>query len=196
MSDELVIPEVTPPARIPFREAKYFKAIQHARAVDLVVLHSAEVGETLDGAEALMTYCAANDRVASWHYAVDADSVTQSVLENDVAYHAPGANGRGIGIELCGRARQTTEEWMDDFSIRTLELAAWLTAGICIRRRIPADPVDVAGLLAGKRGITTHDAVSKAWKKSTHTDPGPHFPMDHFISRVRWWIGVSANATA
>lgn len=193
MDKQPLLPLVTPPASIPFRAAKYFKSMTHARPVDWIVIHAAEVGETLDGAEALMNYCAANDRVASWHYAVDADSITQSVLENDIAYHAPGANAKGIGIELCGRARQTRAEWFDSFSTRTLDLAAWLASGICVRLRIPADPVDMVGLLAGQRGITTHHATTLAWKKSTHTDPGQEFPMDHFIERVRYWIGVRVS---
>lgn len=200
------VPVVTPPVRIPFRQAKYFKSMTNTRAVDLVVIHSAENAETNQGAESLMILGAGGVVVrmpdgslkevkSSWHYAVDSNSITQSVLENDIAYHAPGANGRGIGIELCGWARQSPEEWMDDFSIKTLELAAWLTAGICIRHRLPADPLDKLGLLMGKKGITTHNAVSEAYKRSSHWDPGPHFPMGHFIDRVRWWIGVNASVS-
>jgi hypothetical protein len=45
--------------------------------------------------------------------------------------------------------------------------------------------VDVAGLLRGDRGITTHDAVSKAFKQSTHWDPGPGFPLADFANAVR-----------
>jgi hypothetical protein len=45
--------------------------------------------------------------------------------------------------------------------------------------------VDVAGLKAGKRGVTTHNNVSLAFKKSTHTDPGPNFPMSHYMDLVR-----------
>jgi N-acetyl-anhydromuramyl-L-alanine amidase AmpD len=188
------LPAATPPARIPFLQATWFTRPAAPRPIDLVVIHSAEVGEEMDGAEALMRRCAAPDaRRASWHYAVDADSVTQSVLETDRAWHAPGANSRAIGIEICGRARQTTEEWADDFSVKALELAAWLAAGICGRWGIPVAQVDEDGLKACRRGITTHAAVSRAFKMSDHWDPGPFFPMEHFMNRVTWWSTIGRS---
>jgi N-acetyl-anhydromuramyl-L-alanine amidase AmpD len=153
--------------------------------VGLVVIHSAEVGEDLGSAESLMRRCAVTDRVSSWHYAVDADSVTQSVREEDTAFHAPGANDSGVGIELAGTARQTAAEWDDTFSRATIARAAELAAAICARWSIPIEAVDAAGLLAGARGITTHAAVSKAFKRSTHTDPGPAFPLARFIELAR-----------
>lgn len=169
---------------IPFLQARHFKL--GPRKVDLVVIHSAEIGESLEGAEALMRSCATWDRVASWHYALDADSVTQSVHELDIAYHAPGANHNGVGIELAGRARQTAEEWQDAFSFRMLELCADLVASICARYTLPLVFVPRETLrLPGTRGITTHAEVSKAFGKSDHWDPGPHFPMAHLIERVK-----------
>jgi N-acetyl-anhydromuramyl-L-alanine amidase AmpD len=169
---------------IPFLQAKHFK--NGPRKVDLVVIHTAEIGESLAGAEALMKVCATQERVASWHYAVDADSVTQSVHELDIAFHAPGANHNGVGIELSGRARQTPEEWQDAYSFRMLELAADLVAKICARYELPTVFVPRETLkLPGAQGITTHAEVSKAFGKSTHWDPGPHFPMAHFLERVR-----------
>lgn len=55
---------------IPFLQAKHFRK-GPGHVVDLVVIRSAEIGESLDGAEALMRVCADNSRVASWHYAAD-----------------------------------------------------------------------------------------------------------------------------
>lgn len=169
---------------IPFLQAKHFR-LGPRKTVDLVVIHSAEIGESLEGAEALMRVCATNPRVASWHYAVDADSITQSVHEADIAFHAPGANHNGIGIELSGRARQTQAEWQDAYSLHMLDRAAELVADICTRWNIPVQSVDRWGLRAGSRGITTHAAVSKAFGKSDHWDPGPNFPMEWLLERVR-----------
>jgi hypothetical protein len=44
----------------------------------------------------------------------------------------------------------------------------------------------VAGdLLAGRRGITGHSEVSAAYGRTDHWDPGPGFPVDGFLDRVR-----------
>ncbi len=176
-----------------FLQARHYRP--GPRKVELVVIHTAEIGETLGGAEALMRACATQERVASWHYSVDADSVCQSVREEDVAFHAPGANHNGVGIELSGRARQTPEEWQDPFSFRMLELAAGLVSDICKRWTIPTVFVPREVLkLPGARGITTHAEVSKAFGKSTHWDPGPHFPMAHFMERVRWFSNLPEDS--
>ncbi len=119
------------------------------------------------------------------HNCVDADSITQSVKEEYVAWHAPGANRVGIGIEMCGRAAQTPEQWDDDFSRSVLRRTARLTAALCRRWNLPVQFVDAAALKYNVRGITTHAEVTKAFKQSTHTDPGKHFPMDEFLRLVR-----------
>ncbi len=172
---------------IPFLHAKHFRRGPRAEPIRNVVIHSAEIGESLEGAEALMRVCAVNPRVASWHYAVDSNSITQSLHEGDIAFHAPGANATGIGIELSGRAKQSEVEWFDDFSREMLVLCAELVADICRRHDLPIEFVDAAGLVERDKGITTHAEVSKAFKKSDHTDPGPHFPMGWFLEQVRFF---------
>lgn len=169
-----------------FLQARHYKkADRRIGDVSYVVLHTAEIGESLEGAEALMKACAVNPRVASWHYAVDPDSITQSVHEEDVAYAAPGANRNGIQIELCGTARQSPMEWQDAYSFYLLENAARLVADICLRWELPIVFIPRETLrLPRVKGITTHAEVSKAFGKSDHWDPGPHFPMAHFLQRV------------
>jgi hypothetical protein len=202
-SEETTQPDVPAPRAIPsvsslvsaFKQAtKYTRAARLPGDINLIVLHTAEIGESLAGAEALMKVCAdPHARDASWHFAVDADSITQSVLVRDVAWHAPGANRTGIGIEMSGRARQTEQEWADDYSAKMLTRCAQLVASLCNEWRIP--PVLItspADLLDGKRGITTHALVSKAWKKSDHWDPGPNFPFDKFMGMVRTFLAPEA----
>jgi N-acetyl-anhydromuramyl-L-alanine amidase AmpD len=176
------------PLEIPFRQARHFRPGPMSRQSKWIVIHSAEIGESLAGAEALMNVCATQERVASWHYAVDADSITQSVRERNIAFHAPGASSQSIGIELSGRARQTAEEWQDPYSLRMLELVAWLVSDISSRHGMPFTFVNAAGLIAGASGITTHAEVSKAWRKSDHWDPGPNFPMEWLLERARYYF--------
>lgn len=169
-----------------YLEAKNYTKVDRSKQIRHIVIHSAEIKETLTAAEALAKWCAGpNAAKSSWHFAVDADSITQSVKEEFIAWHAPGANKTGIGIELAGYARQTEEEWRDEFSWQTLQRAARLVSYLCRRWNIPQQFVDAAGLRYGVGGITTHAEVSKAFKKSTHTDPGKGFPMEDFLRLVR-----------
>jgi hypothetical protein len=170
---------------IPFIQARHYK-VATRQTIDLVVLHTMEAWEKPAMAEAVARWFAgAQAPQASAHYCVDRSATVQCVQEKDIAWHAAGANHNGIGIEHAGYAQQTPADWCDDYSERMLARSARLVADICARYSIPVEPVDDAGLLNGKRGITTHAAVSRAFKKSTHTDPGPSFPMTHYLDLVR-----------
>jgi N-acetyl-anhydromuramyl-L-alanine amidase AmpD len=169
-----------------FVEAKNYTKVDRSADLKHVVIHTAEIAETLTAAEALASWAAGPHAPrASWHYAVDADTITQSVHDEYIAWHAPGANRTGIGIELAGRAKQTPTEWEDEFSKETLARAARLVSHLCQKWDIPFEFVDRDGLKAGKPGITTHNEVTHAFRKSDHTDPGEHFPMDAFLADVR-----------
>lgn len=123
--------------------------------------------------------------VASAHYGIDADSIVQCVREKDVAYHAPGSNHNGIALEHAGYAKPSAEDWADDYSETMLRRSAELAARLCRKYDVPITYLDATDVALGKRGITTHRAVSAAFKKSTHSDPGPHFPMAHYLELVR-----------
>jgi N-acetyl-anhydromuramyl-L-alanine amidase AmpD len=169
-----------------FVEAKNYTKIDRSGDVKHVVIHTAEIAETLTAAEALAAWAAGPHAPrASWHYAVDADTIVQSVHDEYIAWHAPGANRTGIGIELAGRAKQTPEEWEDEFSQETLARAARMVAHLCEKWGLPIRFVDREGLKRGDAGITTHNEVTHAFGKSDHTDPGKHFPMDAFLEDVR-----------
>lgn len=183
--------QIVPPlAVVPkFMQAKNFTRANR-QDVRMIVLHSMEAAEASTTAENVARWFAgASAPRASAHYCVDADSVVQCVREEDVAWHAPGANSTGIGIEHAGYARQTRAQWLDDYSSAMLTLSARLVADIC--RRWAIDPVFVGtdALKRGERGITTHDAVSKAFGKSDHWDPGKGFPMDWYLGRVAMLLG-------
>jgi N-acetyl-anhydromuramyl-L-alanine amidase AmpD len=164
--------------------AKHFTRVNAPRRIDLVVLHSMESGEKPGTARQVAEWFARGERQVSAHYCVDADEIVKCLDEDAVAWCAPGANNNGVHIELAGRANQSFLEWMDAYSKETLIRAAELTADICKRHSIPPQLVDVAGLIHRHRGITTHAAVSQAFRKTTHTDPGRDFPLTWFVARV------------
>jgi N-acetyl-anhydromuramyl-L-alanine amidase AmpD len=122
-------------------------------------------------------------RPRSCTYVIDTDSVTQCLDELAVAWHCGHTgNARSIGIEFCGRARQSADEWLDDLSRPMLELGARLVREVCDRHHLPIQFVNAHGLRRGDRGVTTHAEVTRAWGESTHTDPGPNFPMGPLLT--------------
>jgi N-acetyl-anhydromuramyl-L-alanine amidase AmpD len=168
-----------------FIQARHFRPVFSARPVRLVVLHSAETPEKPGKAEAVANWFASPEAPeASAHYVVDAGATVQCVDERDVAWGAPGANHDGVHVELVGYARQSAEDWADTYSVAMLNRAAHLVAFLCDSHGLPPRALGAADLQAGARGITTHAAVSEAYRKSTHTDPGPSFPLASFVERV------------
>lgn len=166
-------------------QAKHYTPT-NGRQIDLIVIHDAEVEEYPDSAEGVANYFAgANAPQASAHYTCDVDSTVQSVRDIDVAWHAPGANHNGIGIEHAGFASQEEAEWLDEYSEKMLrEQSAPLVTMLCISYGIPGVFVNADGLLRGERGITTHWEVTKAFRQGSHWDPGYSFPMDWYLQHV------------
>jgi hypothetical protein len=173
------------PKSIPFVEARNWQRDAGPQLKQLIVLHCMEYPETATTAE----WCAAffagpSSPAASAHYAVDADSIVCMVKPDRIAWHAPGANRHGIGIEHGGYARQTRMQWLDDYSLSMLHLSANLTAWLCVQNKIPARFVAADQLTRGMPGITTHWECTKAFGKSDHIDPGPHFPIQDYLAWV------------
>lgn len=168
---------------IPFLQARSYHQGGNG-PVTRVVLHDMEAAETDTTAENVARNFATSTREASAHYCVDNNSVVGCVHLADIAYHAPPNTG-SIGIEHAGYAAQRREQWLDEYSHAELVISAALTRALCLKYNLPMEYVDAAGLLAGKKGITTHWQVSLAWHKTDHTDPGPNFPMDYYIALVK-----------
>jgi N-acetyl-anhydromuramyl-L-alanine amidase AmpD len=163
-------------------------------SIDLLVIHTMENAEKPDGAENVANWFAGSTPPeASAHYCVDADSVVQCVRDEDVAWHAPGANYDGLGFEHAGTARQTGRDWSDEYSKAMLEISAKLVAEKCAQYEIPPVWLYPADLQAGRRGITSHDNVSKAFGRSTHWDPGRGFNIQRYLRLVRRNLRAQGN---
>lgn len=158
------------------------------RITQFLTLHCTEGHEGLrkDDDVAAMFARADLAKPRSCHYVNDSDSVTRCLDEMAVGWHCgTTGNSRSIGIEFCGRARQSQAEWLDELSRPMLAIGARLIREICDRHGLPLNFLDAAALSAGLRGVTTHAEVSKAWHESTHTDPGPNFPIEMLLSAAR-----------
>lgn len=178
--------------------ARFFSPASRT-AIDLVVIHTAEAHERPSTAENVAAFFAGpQSSRASAHYTVDSDSVVQSVLEKDVAWHAGPANGYSIGIEHAGFAKQSAAEWRDEYSQAMLERSAQLVGDICKRYGIPVRRVTVDDLKAGgpkRRGICGHIDVTNALTGGKgHWDPGPNFPWDDYLARVAFYAGSAEAA--
>lgn len=179
---------------IKYTPATFFSKASRT-TMDLVVIHSAECAEVSNAAENLAAWGGGpNANKASWRYAIDNDSITQSVLEKDVAWHAGPVNNYSIGIEHAGRASQTAEQWADDYSLAMLERSAELVADICRRYSIPIRRLSAADLKRGeRREICGHVDVTMGLAGGKgHVDPGPAFPWDWYLERVASYGGAAA----
>ena len=175
----------------PFVESPHINRTA-GRQIDLIVIHTMEMDEKGETAENCAQWFRNPGAKVSAHYCVDADTIVQCVRDQDVAWAAPGANSDGIQVEHAGRAKQTGREWSDEYSTAMLERSAQLVAELCAKYKIPVTWLYAADLRAGKRGITSHDAVSKAFKRGSHWDPGTGFPVERYLALVRAKLGVDA----
>ncbi len=175
---------------LPYREAKNWTRVAVPVRKRLIVLHDMEYPEKPDSAEWCARYFAGLEGPApkaSAHACIDSDSVVQCVPWGQVAWHAPGANQWGVGLEHAGYRSQTPADWRDAFSTATLDNSAWLCAELCALFGIPAEFLDEHELAEqGERatGITTHAKVTLAFKKSDHSDPGLNFPIGDYLRLV------------
>lgn len=149
-----------------------------------IVHHDEEYPEIGNAAEDVAAFFAGASSGGSAHYLTDNNSEQHCVPDNRSAWHAP-PNADSIGIEQSGYARQTRDEWLDDYSRSNLARTCARTAELAVRFQLPIVYLAVPDLLAGRQGITSHNNVSLAWRQSDHSDPGGAYPWDIVLPVVR-----------
>lgn len=168
-----------------FIQARNYTLHPSQRAIHILVVHDMESDDKPDTAENVAKWFAGTTAPqASAHYCVDQNSIVQCVRDRDIAWHAPGANSDGIGVEFAGWARYTREQWQTEANAAMLEIASGLFAAKCAQYSVPPVFLRAPQLIAGRRGITTHWEVTKAYRLGDHWDPGENFPMDIFCTKV------------
>lgn len=178
-------------ANFDFIAAKHFTHA-HRQAIDLIVIHTMEAPEKPGKARQVARWFASDvSPLASAHYCVDDSEIIQCVLDSDIAWHAPGANSNGIGIEHAAYARFTKADWSMVGCQEMLRRSAVLVTDLCRAYKIPMIRLSAEDIKQKKRGICGHSDVTEALNGGKgHWDPGPNFPWDQYISMV------TANSTA
>ena len=153
----------------------------------LIVIHTMESPEHDDTAENVAGWFAGRSGtapLASAHACVDNNSVVLCLPPSATAWAAPGANADGYQIEQAGRAAQGIAGWADSYSQSMLRLSAAHARSIAQSAGIPLVHLTDAQLAAGAAGFVGHDQVSRVYKRSDHTDPGPAFPWTQYMTLV------------
>ena len=157
--------------------------VGRTRKIDRIVVHyTAGNGDTAEGNG---KYFAAANRQTSAHYFVDEDSVVQSVLDGDTAWHAGNwsMNCRSIGVEMCSKKDANGNFYIPartvnntQYLIKTLMKKYGIDPDGVVRhydvtgKKCPAPMVDGSKWAAFKAGLTNAPAhpadEPAAWAKT------------------------------
>lgn len=177
----MTIPPPTPPVvgGIP---ARHSGPTNHPPAH--VVIHSAVMDCKVGAARLLGAWNRDGTTGGSWHYSTDPAETIQCSFDRFTCHAAP-PNGHKLHIEMAdrpipkptarGRALQRLRKvwrWRTLEHQKMLHRTARLTAHLCLAYDLPLRYVGPIGLRLGRKGWTTHAAVTIAFRQSTHWDPG------------------------
>lgn len=118
---------------------------------------------------------------AGYHAVTDGAGSYVRLADGTAApYAAPPVNDSWWHVCMPGFANQTRDEWLDALSRNHIKGVAQFIHDVWIEDGQTWSPLFVWAdqLALGVHGYTSHYQVSLAWRKSTHTDPGPNFPFD------------------
>jgi hypothetical protein len=145
--------------------------------IDMIVIHDTESS----AAQAIQEF-----QTAGWngsaHYVVAADgSITQMVLEKDIAWHAGNwdYNTRAIGIEHEGYAYA----YPTQYTPIEYNVSAQLAAYICSRWGVPMDRTHVIG----HSEVPDPNNPGLYGGEDHHTDPGPYWDWNNYMSQAQYY---------
>lgn len=186
---------MTDVGNFPFLQAHDFHTGRQ-RDIRLVGIHVTVTAESSSVAESIQrTWHGDDGRLASAHIVCDNDSTVRCVHDVDTAWAAKSANADGLHVEIVGQTTQSAAQWRDAFSEAALRRAARVTALWCKAHAIPVRRLTQAQLKDGKsKGIAGHADIERAFPSTGHSDPGPNFPWDHFLSLVNEYLAAPKPA--
>lgn len=158
-------------------------------SVPLFVIHTFEGNPNISAVD-MAKYQLSPAAGGSYNGVIDRAGMT--VRENDDNYIPwaahPTGNRLGRHWSLAGRASQTRAEWLaQDKQLNALarvlahDVKEYGTKLI----KLSVGEVFRARTDSSVRGVCGHDDISKAFKESDHTDPGPNFPYDVLFQKVK-----------
>jgi len=155
------------------------KRVHNGHDIEAIVIHTTEGWS--GGGRTFMK----GSRKASAHYGIERDGrITQSVLDKDQAWHAPGANTWGIGIEHSAFAKDNPNNSKHlGFTMAQINASAKLVAKLCRKYNIPIN----------RKYIFGHNEVGKGTVpgaprgRGGHSDPGPYWDWDAYMSLVKYY---------
>lgn len=163
-----------------------------------IVIHSTVSPCEPGGARKISAYFRSERAGGSAQYVVDPGEAVQSAWDSVICWHAP-PNPHTIGVEMCdipgpipgdslasaaAKAARRTWRWARKPQRQMLRRAARLTAELCAHYDVPPRFLGVRRVRANWRGVTTHANTSRAFRQSTHWDPG-FWPRALFMRWVR-----------
>lgn len=178
---------------IPFIQAKNCNILYPVmdKRIDIIVIHTMENDEKPTAAENVALWFAGLTKYeapkSSANYCIDNDSIIQCVRDTDIAWHCPGINHNGIGIEHAGRAGQTDAQWRDEASQAILRNSAHLSAKLVKKHNIPIQKLSPDELKLKVRGFCGHidGTIAFPGPNRTHYDPGKFFPWGQYLDLVQ-----------
>lgn len=156
------------------------------KPINRVVIHSTVSPCQPGGARDIAAYFRSAAARGSAHYVVDPAEVVQVGFDSLICWHAP-PNAHSIGVEMCdfpATGITGMRRWDDANHQAMLTRTAHLVAQLCLAYDVPIHRRYAIGLRLGRRGITGHVSVGRAFHQTTHWDPGA-FPWRKFMRLVR-----------
>lgn len=148
----------------------------------VIYIHTFE-GRDLDAVD-MARYQLSPAAAGSYHIVIDANGKTARENDDEYISWSAGwtANRNGHHISLAGQAAFSREKWLS--RVAQMNKLVEVISAYCRKYGYPPIIRFAGDLRAQKWGISTHDAASKAWGETDHTDPGVNFPLDVISDRV------------